>query len=373
LTGFEQSRAGGNEETPMAGTTRSRTSSWSAPVPAANRNYPYNCWWVAGFSDEIGRDLLGRWLLDIPVLLYRTEDGRAVAIENRCPHRSAPLSLGCLKGDNVQCGYHGFTFSPDGECVHVPSTGRALPAAKIRTFPVIEQSPFVWVYLGDPARIEAVPAPHRLEWASEESFSFVTGRMEIAANYMLLKENVLNLTHFGYVHAKSFKITDWVDPPRLAIEGDRVGYHQSFVRSPLPPIFAEALSLAPGTPFNRENYGWFVSPALQIAAVDFIAPDDGTVGGRFRVAHATTPIDSVTMQYFYVIGRDHANSPSQMQALLRVSEIGFAEDEAMIEAVQDTMLRDRRGSALHEVSVKADAPGIQARRLLQRWMDKETG
>ena len=123
------------------------TQSWRAPTPREGRNYPYNCWWVAALSSEVGRDLLGRWLLDTPVLLYRTEDGRAVAVENRCPHRAAPLSLGCLKGDNVQCGYHGFTFSPDGACVDAPSMGTALPAATIRSFPVIEQNAFVWVYL----------------------------------------------------------------------------------------------------------------------------------------------------------------------------------------------------------------------------------
>ena len=90
--------------------SKSETQNWRAPTPREGRNYPYNCWWVAALSSEVGRDLLGRWLLDTPVLLYRTEDGRAVAVENRCPHRAAPLSLGCLKGDNVQCGYHGFTF-----------------------------------------------------------------------------------------------------------------------------------------------------------------------------------------------------------------------------------------------------------------------
>lgn len=356
----------------MATKLRNDGQEWRAPTPPESRNYPYNCWWVAGLSSEVGRDLLGRWLLDTPVLLYRTEDGRAVAIENRCSHRAAPLSLGCLKGDNVQCGYHGFTFSPEGACVHVPSTNAPLPAARVRAFPVIEQAPLIWVYLGDPERIGEVPPPHQLDWADDDKFRFVAGRMDIKANYMLLKENVLDLTHFGYVHAKSFGITDWVDPPRLTTDGERVGYHQSFVRSPLPPIFAEPLGVAPGTPYNRENYGWFVSPALQIAAVDFVEPDSGTIKGRFRITHATTPIDATSMHYFYVLARDHGNSPEEMQGVLKGSEIGFAEDEEMIEAVQATLSRDPRGNAAHEISVKADAPGIQARRAVQRWMDRET-
>lgn len=350
-----------------------QTGGWQAPTPRDQRNYPYNCWWVAAFSNEVGRDLLGRWLLDTPVLLYRREDGTAVALENRCPHRAAPLSLGCLKGDDVQCGYHGFTFASDGACVRVPSTGAGLPAARIRAFPVIEQAPFVWVYLGDPDRIDQVPKPHDLEWVHDESFAHVQGRMDIRANYMLLKENVLDLTHFGYVHARSFGISDWVDPPRSTTDGDTTTYHQSFARSPLPPIFAEPLGLPAGTPFNRENYGSFVSPALQIAAVDFIDPDSGAIRGKFRVSHATTPIDATRMLYFYVIGRDHGTAPEAMAALLKSSEVGFAEDETMIEAVQELTSRDPRGATALEVSVKADAPGIQARRIVERWMARETG
>jgi len=349
------------------------TQKWSAPTSIEGRNYPYNCWWVAASSDEVGRDLLGRWLLDTPVLLYRTEEGQAVAIENRCSHRAAPLSLGCLKGDNVQCGYHGFMFSPEGDCVNVPSNNAPLPAARIRSFPVIEQAPFVWIYLGDPDQIDNVPPPHALEWAGDDSFAHVVGHMDIKANYMLLKENVLDLTHFGYVHAKSFGITDWVDPPRLTRDGDRVGYHQSFVESPLPPLFAIPLGVQPGTPFNRENYGWFVSPALQIAAVDHIDPATGQIIGKFRITHATTPVDATRMQYIYVLARDHGNSPEDMAMLLKMSKGGFDEDEEMIEAVQEMMSRDPRGTAAPEISVKSDGPGIEARRMLQRWMDKETG
>ncbi len=345
---------------------------WQAPTGVAGRNYPYNCWWVAALSEEVGRNLLGRWLLDTPILLYRTEDGRAVAIEDRCPHRAAPLSLGCLKGDDVQCGYHGFTFAPDGTCVHVPSMNAPLPAARVRSFEVIEQPPFVWIYVGDPERLDEVPPPKPLDWTDDTSFTCVVGRMNINANYMLLKENVLDLTHFGYVHARSFGITDWIDPPKLTKNGDVVGYHQSFVRSPLPPIFANPLGIPIGTPFNRENYGSCVSPALQIAAVDFVDPHTNAVAGRFRITHATTPIDATRMQYVYVLARDHGNSPEEMEALLKSSEVGFAEDEAMIEAVQQMMTRDPRGTSAPEISVKSDGPGVEARRVVTRWMGRET-
>src|SRR4051812_41502832 len=106
-----------------------------------------------------------------------------------------------------------------------------------------------------------VPPPPVLDWAGDDSFSVVHGRMDIAANYMLLKENVLDLTHFGFVHAATLGIKDWVDPPEVGAPDETVPYRQRFSATPLPPLFAEALGLPPGTPFDRENYGSFLSPA----------------------------------------------------------------------------------------------------------------
>lgn len=97
-----------------------RSEAWRPPTDAASRNYRNNYWWVAAFSDEVSRDLPGRWLLETPVPLYRREAGTAVAVENRCPQRGAPLTLSCLKGDSVQCGYHGFRFDANGTSVEVP-------------------------------------------------------------------------------------------------------------------------------------------------------------------------------------------------------------------------------------------------------------
>ncbi len=351
------------------------TSKWAPPTPASKRNYPLNCWWVAGFSHEVGRTPFDRWLLDVPVLLYRTDDGRAVALEGRCPHRGAPLALGCRKGDAIQCGYHGFTFSADGECINVPSMKASVAALRVRAYPVIEKPPFVWVYLGDPTAIDRVPPPMDLEWGTDPAFAVITGRMDIRGNYMLLKENVLDLTHFGYVHAATFQITDWVDPPQVEVNGDVVTYRQHFEKSPLPPPFAAALKRSPGTPFTRENHGSFISPALQIAAVDFIDPeraDPAHIAGKFRVAHATTPIDGTHMHYFYMAGRDHGNSPEEMEQFAALSKKGFAEDEKVIEAVQSVLSRDPRPQESWEVSVKSDTAGIQARRALNRWMQRET-
>src|SRR5438128_824371 len=83
--------------------------------------FPRNQWYVAGHAGDFGRGLQRRWLLDEPVCFYRREDGVAVALADRCIHRQMPLTLGRLRGDNVECGYHGIVFNDRGEVLEVPS------------------------------------------------------------------------------------------------------------------------------------------------------------------------------------------------------------------------------------------------------------
>ena len=338
---------------------------------AEARNYPYNCWWVAALGNEVGRTLLGRWLLDMPVVLFRQEDGAVAALEDRCPHGQAPLSLGRLRGDTIECGCHGFCFDPAGHCVRVPSADAA-PAFSAKCYPVREIGPFVWIWGGDPTMIDATPAPPELPWTTDSAFAIRSGRMEISANYMLPKENVLDLTHFGYVHASTFQIEDWTIPPEASGDGDTVEYRQRFVNKPLAPGYAMALDVPPGTPWHREHRGSFLSPALQEGYVDFEDPfRPGRGPSRFRVAHATTPINQTHMLYCWVIGRDFATAPEAMDHLVGAIRTGFDEDRAVPEAIQAQVARRPRRVSVGERSVKADGAGIQARRIVARWMERD--
>jgi len=87
-------------------------------------------------------------------------------MEDRCIHRAYPLSAGRREGDRVVCGYHGFTYDFDGCLVDVPSQENVPPGARVRTYPVHEQSPFVWMWLGDPGAAALRPPP-RLPWYAD--------------------------------------------------------------------------------------------------------------------------------------------------------------------------------------------------------------
>ena len=83
-----------------------------------------NCWYVAAWDHElIDGKLLARTILEKPVLIYKGESGRVVALDNRCCHRGAKLSNGRMEGDDIRCMYHGLKFDPSGQ-MHPDSRAR---------------------------------------------------------------------------------------------------------------------------------------------------------------------------------------------------------------------------------------------------------
>ena len=334
-------------------------------------NYPRDQWWVAATADEVTRLPMQRWILDYPVVLYRKEDGGVVALDDRCPHRWAPLSRGWLEGDNIVCGYHGFRYGPTGRCVKVPTQAAAPAKAFVRSYPLLERGPLVWIWTGDPQHAER-DLPPDIPWLHDEKWRGTHGYMDIAANYMLLKENVLDLTHFGYVHRTTFKILDWDRAPDVKVENNQVEFNLAFPPRPLAPIFAQMTGF--GTkPIGRVNWGRYLSPALQLAGQDFTDPEpapDSRDKASFRVLHATTPVNPSRMHYFWFFAFDLPLTEAQIEKVRALTVVGFAEDDAMITAVQQMMELDPRGTDYPEILVATDRSAVEARRALARQLER---
>ena len=136
----------------------------------------WDFWYPAMRSDEIyGRNLATATLLEIPLVIGRTSEGKAFAMRDACPHRGIPLSYGHFDGRNVQCSYHGWEFDAcSGRCVEIPSLTSAdkLKAERISAshFPCAERDGYVWVYVNAAGtRLpEALPAVPELPKFSEK-------------------------------------------------------------------------------------------------------------------------------------------------------------------------------------------------------------
>ena len=165
-----------------------------------------NQWYIAAWSEEVTREPMERWILDEPVALYRTESGKPVALEGRCPHRSFPLGRSRVSGDNIQCGYHGITFRPDGSCAAIPSQSAVPAACRVRSYPIVEQWRWLWIWMGDPALADEslIPSEDELGLGDGDHLIVSGGYNLVAGRYMLLHDNLFDLTHVGYLHMPSF-------------------------------------------------------------------------------------------------------------------------------------------------------------------------
>ena len=158
-----------------------------------------NRWYVAGWSSELSDRPLARTLLNEPVVLFRTADGRAVALEDRCCHRNLPLSHGHVEGNCIACGYHGMVYEPSGQCIKVPGQDVIPTGARVRSFPVFERDRTVLIWPGDPekadsAQVPAYPIHDDPKWAHRAD------HYVIKCNHELINDNLIDLSHVGYVH-----------------------------------------------------------------------------------------------------------------------------------------------------------------------------
>ena len=160
--------------------------------------YLRNAWYCAGWSETLGDNaVLGITILKEPVVVYRQGNGEVAALEDRCAHRFAPLSMGAVIGGNrIRCPYHGLEYDKTGACVLQPHGNKNIPSrAKVKSYPVVEKHKAIWVWMGDqtadPAKVpdfgvmDNVPALHTTK----------LDKIMVKANYELVVDNLLDLSH----------------------------------------------------------------------------------------------------------------------------------------------------------------------------------
>jgi len=145
-------------------------------VPQGDAGFLWGFWYPAIKSAAIrGPKLAAAMLLEVPLVLGRTNEGKTFALRDACPHRGIPLSYGHFDGKTVQCSYHGWEFDAcSGRCVEIPSltSHDKLKAERISagSFPCEERDGYVWVYMNAtaPRLDETIPAAPELPKFSEK-------------------------------------------------------------------------------------------------------------------------------------------------------------------------------------------------------------
>ena len=135
-------------------------------------------------------------------MLYRKSDGGLVALQDRCCHRFAPLSLGRIEHDDLRCMYHGLKFAPSGKCIEIPGQSKIPPQACVRSYPIVDKYSGAWIWMGDPALADESLIPDFVG-IDDPRWAMLPGRMDYNANYMLINDNLLDLSHIPFLHRYS--------------------------------------------------------------------------------------------------------------------------------------------------------------------------
>lgn len=337
-------------------------------TPAAAGSFPLNRWWVAGFSWELKDRPLARTLLGRPMVLFRTPDGRVAALEDRCCHKELPLSCGAVENRGLRCGYHGLLFNAQGACVEIPGQERIPPKAKVPSYPLVERDQILWVWVGSTPDAKPSDEPPAYPVHSDPGYKFGGDSFHYDAPYHLIHDNLLDLSHLGYVHVKTIGGNPTLHmnaPIKVESQGEVVRVVRLMPESEPPPTYTAAW------PFKgaidrwqevefRVSHFLIWTGAMDVGSGSF--DDLNREGFHMRGFHGVTPETATTSHYFWTIATNpHPDKQDVTKLVVDQTARTFEEDKVVIEAQWQNQVRFPVRS---QIDIHVDAGPNRARRVI---------
>jgi phenylpropionate dioxygenase-like ring-hydroxylating dioxygenase large terminal subunit len=342
-----------------------------------------NSWYVAMWSQDLQPgELQPLIILGEPVVFFRRADGRIAALQDRCPHRFAPLSMGRLcEGDRLRCGYHGLEFDATGACVRNPNAEAGIPPRmRAKSYPAFEKHTAIWIWMGeaqaDPARIPDFSVID----TSPGALTMDRRCLKVQANYELMTYNILDITHVNTLHAGILGNEDGYQFEIRAEERDDTLYLNRSTAG-VRPMRINELMIGKGVPVVDQwsNMRWN-APACILNDTG-VCPPGGSIdrggSGLWGIHFLTPETESSTHYHFSAILRnpvkrspeEEAEAQREMTELRRVAF--YDQDKKMLEAQQRMIDLAGGMDALQPVPLSTDASTMRFKRILDRLIDSE--
>jgi vanillate O-demethylase monooxygenase subunit len=336
-----------------------------------------NAWYVAAWGDEIGGAPLARRICNEPIVLFRDREGKVGALADRCCHRATPLHLGEVIDQGIQCGYHGLVFDRSGSCVRVPGQELIPERARVRSYPVVEKDEFVWIWMGEAARADEsqiIDYPWHNDYAK---WPHKHEMYHIKCNYMLMVDNLMDLTHLGYVHRKTIG-----GNPMMHVEAKMkttrtprgLHYIRWMLDSVPPPTYVKAAGFK-GRVDRWQEFEYFAPGAIVqwSGALDVGkgAYEQGNREGGFslRLFHGLTPETETSCFYFWSTANGYRqDDPQATEELFDEIAFTFLEDKTVVEQQQARLLELGEGGL---VDIDTDGARLHMRRTVERLLAED--
>jgi phenylpropionate dioxygenase-like ring-hydroxylating dioxygenase large terminal subunit len=333
-----------------------------------------NAWYVAAMDGDLQDRLFPVKLLDERIVLYRQTNGDPVALEDACVHRKLPLSMGHIKGDNVECGYHGMTYNAAGRCVRIPCADRIPQGARVRSYPIVSRFGLLWIWMGDAELADQSKIFDVKHWG-DPSWGITRGdAMTVDCNYLYMTDNLLDPSHVAWVHPNSFGDAACESTP-VEVKANETGVIASrWMRAvEVAPLYVPFIHFR-GLCDRLQHYEVrFPSHAL-IKAVFVPSGAGGADAERNSSAfimdsyNFLTPIDAEHTRYYWFQMRNVLPNDAQASRLMADSVRGaFEEDRVILNAVQQGFARTQTP----HIDIAIDSAPLRFRRRLRQLIDAQ--
>lgn len=339
-----------------------------------------NAWYVAAWADEVTDQPVSRRICGEPVVVFRDlATHTAGALADFCVHRGAPLSSGKCVERGIECGYHGMIYASDGGCVQIPGQVHIPAKARTRSYPLVERDALLWIWTGDPALADPAtitPYPFHNDpqnWPHRHSM------IPIRGNAMLMVDNLMDLTHLGYVHGGTIggNPKDHVDAiMEVQPNENGLSFQRWILDHTPPPTYKRAVPDLPDK-VDRWQIFDFHAPSVVIQWVGAIeaktgAYDRGKRDGGFsmRILHALTPETETTCHYFWSAANGFGqDDPKTTDVIYDEVLTAFRQDQWIVQLQQENLVEFGEENL---INIVADGARVHMRRVLDRLIAAET-
>jgi phenylpropionate dioxygenase-like ring-hydroxylating dioxygenase large terminal subunit len=318
-----------------------------------------NQWYAILESSEVKRGKpVGVTRMGEKLVAWRDSQGRVTVMRDLCPHRGVALSAGQLRGDCIECPFHGFQYDASGRCTLIPANGRSLPVPKafqVQAYPTHEAHDFIFIWWGQPT---GELTPPRFFDDIDDSFSYATVRDPWHAHYSRPIENQLDVPHVPFIHHNTIgrglgKVMDgpwveWLDPDRLRV------FMHAREDDGTPPRKPDEMP-------HPDSQFW----------LDFIFPNlwQNHLGEKSRIVIAFVPVDDENSLLYLRFYQKFVRTPVLRDIVNRLSMPMNAFIAHQDRRVVQTQMPKRSDLRMGEKLIQGDSPIIAYRRRRQELID----
>lgn len=243
-------------------------------------------WYPICPSDFVKKDPVSLYRLGRKIVVWRDLEGNLYALEDHCPHRGAPLSMGVVLGNQIACAYHGVEIRSDGTVMSVPgSPGCKLEGSRpTRSYPIQEHAGAIWVYNSKEPNCDN-PPPLQLpkELTDDEDYAHFLCYVEWKGDYRYVIDNVMDPMHGTFLHKQSHSMFEGDIEAKFVIRETDTGF-----------VFEKDGQ-------RNVNFDWteWADTGVHWMRLEIPYPPTGSPGGNFGIVAMCTPVNESLSAIFF--------------------------------------------------------------------------